>query len=553
MKMETPISSSFSLIIFLIITRLMSIVGKVKKPNSSSSSSPLPPEIFSLGFASRLRSDPGPAASTDFGKIVEEPPAAVLYPTSVSDIVDLVKFSHDSPSPFAVAARGHGHSVRGQATAKGGVVVEMTSLGRNRRRGEGIRVSWSDSLGFFADVGGDELWVDVLRASLEYGLAPVSWTDYLYLTVGGTLSNAGISGQTFRHGPQISNVHEMDVITGKGELLSCSKNMNPELYFAVLGGLGQFGIITRAKIVLERAPTKVRWVRMLYDDFSKFTRDQEHLISIDEGGLDYVEGSLVLDQSSPNNWRSSFFSTSHQSQISELISKHGIIYSLEIVKHYHDDDSTSSSSSKEMEGLVGGLSYKEGLVFKREASYFEFLNRVRGGEVKLREKGEWDVPHPWLNLFVPKSRILDFNVGVFLDIILKHNNNNTSGPILVYPTRTSKWDNRMSAVIPEEEETFYCVGLLHSISGLSEWEDADRQNQEILDFCNGAGIKIKQYLPHYSSLEDWSNHFGSKWNLFQMRKSLFDPKFILSPGQRIFVASSSSSCARGGDDIYCSS
>jgi cytokinin dehydrogenase len=40
------------------------------------------------------------------------------------------------------------------------------------------------------------------------------WTDYLRLTVGGTLSNAGIGGQAFRHGPQIANVHELDVVTG---------------------------------------------------------------------------------------------------------------------------------------------------------------------------------------------------------------------------------------------------------------------------------------------------------------------------------------------------
>ncbi|PHT73559.1 hypothetical protein T459_24344 [Capsicum annuum] len=142
--------------------------------------------------------------------------------------------------------------------AQNGVIVEMKSLNNNynNNRNYGIRVSWDSELGFYADVGGEQLWIDVLRTTLEYGLAPVSWTDYLYLTVGGTLSNAGISGQTFRHGPQISNVHEMDVITGKGEFVTCSKDMNSELFFAVLGGLGQFGIITRARIVLDKAPTR---------------------------------------------------------------------------------------------------------------------------------------------------------------------------------------------------------------------------------------------------------------------------------------------------------
>ena len=98
-------------------------------------------------------------------------------------------------------------------SARDGVVVNMTSLG-NRLNGSGIIVSSDSSLGSYADVGGEQLWIDVLNRTLQYGLSPVSWVDYLYLTVGGTLSNAGISGQSFRFGPQISNVYELDVITG---------------------------------------------------------------------------------------------------------------------------------------------------------------------------------------------------------------------------------------------------------------------------------------------------------------------------------------------------
>jgi hypothetical protein len=69
--------------------------------------------------------------------------------------------------------------------------------------------------GHYVDVWGGELWIDVLNWTLANGgLAPRSWTDYLYLSVGGTLSNAGISGQAFHHGPQISNVYELDIVTG---------------------------------------------------------------------------------------------------------------------------------------------------------------------------------------------------------------------------------------------------------------------------------------------------------------------------------------------------
>lgn len=215
--MSKLLSPSYNFIIFFIISRLMSILGKLKPWNNPS----IPYEILSLDIASKLSTNSNSISETskDFGKIVQQIPAAVLYPSSNNDIIELIKFSYGLSIPFHIAARGHGHSIRGQAMAPNGVVVEMNSLNNNNNNNKngscGIRVSWDSSLGFYADVGGQQLWIDVLRATLEHGLSPVSWTDYLYLTVGGTLSNAGISGQTFRHGPQISNVHEMDVITGE--------------------------------------------------------------------------------------------------------------------------------------------------------------------------------------------------------------------------------------------------------------------------------------------------------------------------------------------------
>ncbi|GFS43382.1 cytokinin oxidase 3 [Actinidia rufa] len=410
----------------------MSIIGKSSSPWTIS----LPHELLTLDTTDRLRVDTKSIelASRDFGKIVQEYPLAVLHPSSANDIATLVNFSYNSHVPFSISARGRGHSVRGQALAKNGVVVvEMTCL-TSYSEESGIRVFRNpNEIGFsYADVGGGQFWIDVLVATLEHGLAPVSWTDYLYLTVGGTLSNAGISGQSFRYGPQISNVHEMDVVTGKGELVTCSKYTNPDLFYAVLGGLGQFGIITRARIALDKAPNRVKWMRMLYHDFSSFTRDQEHLISIH--GLDYVEGSLIMHQSPPNNWRSSFFSLSDQSKINSLVSKHGLIYCLEVVKYY--DDLTMNTVDEELRMLIKGLSFLRSFIFVKDESFIDFLNRVRNGERQLEAQGLWDVPHPWLNLFVPKSGIMDFNAGVFIDIIQKQNK--TTGPVLVYPLNKNK-------------------------------------------------------------------------------------------------------------------
>ncbi|KAL5976636.1 Cytokinin dehydrogenase [Asimina triloba] len=190
------------IIVVFVISRLISIIGEERSWTGL-----LPPDL-----AARLRLDPLAIslASTDFGNLSQALPAAVLYPSSIHDISALIQCSYSSHLPFPIKARGHGHSIHGQSLSSGGVIINMLSLNKGPR----ISVSSAATPGhYYADVGAEQLWIDVLHATLQHGLAPLSWTDYLYLTVGGTLSNAGISGQAFRHGPQITNVYEMDVIT----------------------------------------------------------------------------------------------------------------------------------------------------------------------------------------------------------------------------------------------------------------------------------------------------------------------------------------------------
>ncbi|KAI4297678.1 hypothetical protein L6164_037559 [Bauhinia variegata] len=482
-------------------------------------------------------------ASTDFGHTVHKIPLAVLNPTSINDISELIKFSKSLPNPFTIAARGNGHSLHGQAMAYNGIVINMREQ-NSHRNGSGIVVSWKAPSGYYADVGGEQTWIDVLHATLERGLTPLSWTDYLYLTIGGTLSNAGISGQSFRFGPQISNVHELDVVTGNGDIITCSAKNNSQLFFAVLGGLGQFGIITRARIPLVPAPTRasanlfdfrekiyfVKWLQMLYSDFLTFSKDQENLISFNKSKQksvpDYIEGSLLLNHPPLDL---SFYPVSDQPKITSLVTRFGIIYVLELVKYY--DDESRKSVDKEIQEIIRGLNFLPTFIYEKDASYEQFLNRVYTEELALSSQELWDRPHPWLNLFVPKSRISDFNEGVFKGILLKQNL--TAGTSLVYPTNRSKWDGRMSAITPDED-VFYVVSLLYT-SEFDQLKAYQTQNQQILQFCKDAGIQIKQYLSRKETLEQWVEHFGPKWGVFKERKAAFDPKHILSPGQKIFI------------------
>ncbi|KAI9123151.1 hypothetical protein K1719_006040 [Acacia pycnantha] len=361
--------------------------------------------------AIRLSRDPVSLleGSTDFGHMVHKNPVAIMNPESTSDISVLIKFSNSLPIPFSVAARGEGHSVNGQSMAFGGVVVNMSSFrdssSTDNDGSAGIFVTEKTAApgDYYVDVGGGQRWIDVLHETMKRGLSPRSWTDYLYLTVGGTLSNAGVSGQTFRFGPQIQNVYELDVVTGEGEEITCSREINSDLFYAVLGGLGQFGIITRARIALAPAPTR-------------------------------------------------------------------------------------ASEVAEPQGL-------------------------------------WDIPHPWLNMFVPKSRIMDFHDGVFKGILL--NQTLPSGLVLVYPIKRNKWDDKMSVMIPDED-IFYVVSFLHTSTN-DQVEAYKEQNQMVLQFCEEAGIQIKKYLPQNLTRKQWMDHFGDEWKLFQQRKAQYDPKHVLSP------------------------
>ncbi|EEF27923.1 gulonolactone oxidase, putative [Ricinus communis] len=488
----------------------------------SSSNTPSPQTLNLDGYFSF---DNIEYAAKDFGNRYHFLPSAVLYPKSASDIASMMKyiFNIGSSSEITVAARGHGHSLQGQAQAHQGIVISMESL-----QGPEMRIHMGEPL--HVDVSGGELWINVLHETLKYGLAPKSWTDYLHLTVGGTLSNAGISGQAFQHGPQINNVYQLEIVTGKGEVLTCSEQLNADLFYGALGGLGQFGIITRARISLERAPKRVRWIRVLYAEFSKFSNDQEHLIA-SENSFDYIEGFVIINRTGLlNNWRSSF-NPKDPLQASQFISDGRTLYCLEIAKYFNPED--FDIMNQKTEDLLSGLSYIPSTLFLSEVSYVEFLDRVHVSEMKLRAEGLWEVPHPWMNLLIPKSNISAFAKEVFGNILTDSSN----GPILIYPVNQSKWNNKTSLITPEED-IFYLVGFLSSAVPSSTGKDSLphilARNKRILDFCSKANLGVKQYLPHYSSQEEWQAHFGPQWEVFVQRKSTYDPLAILAPGQRIF-------------------
>ena len=183
--------------------------------------------------------------ANDYGHIVHEQPLAVLRPGSVRDIASIVSFARRFG--LRIVARGQGHQPFGQAQVSGGIVIDMRSL-------QQVHTFTADSVEVDAGVS----WRTLLQATLSYGLAPPVLTKFLDLTVGGTLSIGGVGLTSLRHGAQVDQTLALQVVTGEGNVVTCSTDEQRDLFEAALAGQGQCAIVTRATLRLERAPAMVR-------------------------------------------------------------------------------------------------------------------------------------------------------------------------------------------------------------------------------------------------------------------------------------------------------
>jgi cytokinin dehydrogenase len=224
--------------------------------------------------------------AVDFGHIVHKQSKAVFKPGSVADIAALTRWANSNG--LKIAARGQGHSTYGRAMTDGGIVVDMSAINTVHRI-EQDRV--------VVDAGAT--WQTVVDAGLSRGLTPPVLTNYLGLSVGGTLAVGGIGGATSRHGMQTDNVLELDVVTGDGQQLTCSASQNTDLFNAVRGGLGQCAIITRATLRLVKAPERVLRFQLFYPDLHSLTDDQRRVLA--DGRFDQLQGAFLPHGS--GGWR----------------------------------------------------------------------------------------------------------------------------------------------------------------------------------------------------------------------------------------------------------
>ncbi|WP_213287190.1 FAD-binding protein [Bradyrhizobium sp. sGM-13] len=435
----------------------------------------------------RLEPEVRAAAAHDFGRLIHKQPRGVLRPAASADIAGLMRCAKGHG--VKVAARGQGHSIFGRSLSEDGVVVDMSAM-------NAIREIQHDRV--VVDAGAT--WKDLLDATLAQGLTPPVLTNYLGLSVGGTIAVGGIGATSSRHGVQTDNVIALDVVTGDGNELSCSADSNTDLFDSVRAGLGQCGIVTRATLLLARAPERIRRFQLFYRDLSSLTADQRRVLT--EGRFDQLQGAILPDGS--GGWQ----------------------YQLDGAIPY------SSGSAPDDKAVLSGLTDERGAAVIADLSYREDALAFGRFENLLRAKGQWSNPQPWLLTFLRGSNAEraagDILAGLKGDAV------GPFGRITLYPLLTRAFHTPLVR-LPKEDMVF--VFNLIRIPASSDAAVAERmvaENRTLYDRIREAGGVQYPVGAFAMSPGDWEVHFGSSWPQFREAKRRYDPQHLLAPGYNVF-------------------
>ncbi|MBT2210014.1 FAD-binding protein [Actinomadura sp. NEAU-AAG7] len=345
----------------------------------------------------------------DFGGVVERTPARVVRPGSAEEVAAAVREA--AATGLEIVPRGAGHSTYGQSLT-GGVCLDMRGLA-------GVREVGPDR----AVVGAGTTWREVLDATLPHGLTPPVLTDFLDVTVGGTLSSGGVGGASHLHGTQAANVLALDVVVD-GRPVSCSPTVRPEVFDAVRAGLGAHGVITGATLRLVPAPDRVLSCTIPCRDAADLLRVQR------EVRADHLSGQA---KPSAEGWRYEAKAVLHLGTTPPHTTTVRPPRTAAQTTPTHTDTShlgaaqapgTAPPPTGAVRGLgaaaqtvgvqagagscVGGVSHAgevpPGTSEVEELSFLDFADRLRPDVAELTVLGEWARPHPWGMVFLPGAR-----------------------------------------------------------------------------------------------------------------------------------------------------
>jgi cytokinin dehydrogenase len=439
---------------------------------------------------------------SDFGRMVDHLPAAVARCASAEEVAEVVRFCRERKIP--ITPRGQAHTQTGQATSDGGVLLDTAVMNT---------IHEIDEAGEIATVDCGVVWRDLVTASLEKGLIPRVLTNNLGVQISGTLSMAGLGVASFRYGAQVDNVVELQVVTGRGEIVTCSREQNADLFDVVRSGLGQFGVITRAKVRLRKCKATVRKYYLLYDDLGVLMEDVKK----------------VMDPENPTFSSLESWCTPCLQGIKKIGEGMELGEGMQTFAQWfypvHLTVDFDAGEEPDDKAVLTGLSpYRH--VHTEDFTQYEFANRMDPVFELWRRSGYWDMAHPWMESILPWESSREFIEGV-----LGQTPPQALGPgghILLWPAYTRTSDAPL--FMHPEGEFVMGWGILPGVP--ARFLDMALTR---LDMASELSIYYggKRYLSGYitfNTAEKWAQHFGDRWPMILDAKKKFDPDGIMAPG-----------------------
>jgi cytokinin dehydrogenase len=433
------------------------------------------------------------ADSTDEGRIVSRLPAAVLRPGSVRDIQKMIVFCRQHG--IKVATRGQGHTTNGQGLTDG-LIIENRSLATIHSLGP-------DG----ADVDAGVLWRELADAAAPKGLTPPLFTTYTGLSIAGTLSVGGFPAQNDL-GLQIDHVRRLQVVTGTGELVTCSAKQNPDLFEVMLGGLGQCGVITRATIDLVPARSRARVHQLYYPitDTARMFADLRTLL-----GRGEFDGVYTL-----------IFAPGPQ-----------LVYQINALSLYdagHEPDSTT---------LLRGLSVPASSATLTDSSYLDWVKRYDPVIESWRRNNQWDdLIKPWYDVILPESQIEPY-VSAVMPTLTPADFGPPTGIGFLFPQRRSQLTREFFRLPPPDGgEWVFLFDILTSSAkpgpDPAYVQATQDRNRRLFDQAHALGATRYPIGTLDFATADWKAQYGDTWPKLVWLKRRHDPDLILTPGPGIF-------------------
>ncbi|HEY9851931.1 MAG TPA: FAD-binding protein [Leptolyngbyaceae cyanobacterium] len=428
----------------------------------------------------------------DVGFVVFNKPIAVLCPGSISDVQRMVRFCYIHGIP--IVARGQGHSTDGQSQVDAGLVIDMRTLNTVHEIKPG-----------YAVVDAGSTWRNLLEHTLKDGQSPPVLTGFIGLSIGGTLSMGGISGMSYKRGVQVDQVLELTVVTGSGDIEVCSREQNPELFNAVLAGIGQYGIIVQAKLRLMPIPTRSLDWTIRYEDLAMFLADMRILVEREE--LDKVWGGMKRDPAS-SKW----------------------FYELYTSLFY------DAPSLPDMAYLHRNLSYTPGTQMEIDSTYIESQTQVDNFIAYLQSNGKFEgFMHPWFDTFLPDKAVESYIETVLPK--LSPEDVGIYGFVLLFPLKRSTAQQPLFR-LPDDDLVFLfdilTVADSPGFNAAYASQMVEERNRLFYDQALSVGGTRYPIGSLRFNHQDWRKHYGQEWSRIKAAKTKFDPKGILTPGLGIF-------------------